>query len=278
MYTVDLSGRVALITGAAGGIGRAIALALSQAGATVALVDTDRPGAERVLGEVMFAGGAGSAHTGNVSVRAQAVQLIGDVVDAHHRIDILVNVAGIWIDGTLTSQHITDGHLLLNTNQLGPWLMTRAAWPYLSVNGGTVVNIGSVQAHGIYVEPGMYNVTKAALEGLTMSTAVEGGPLGIRAVCIAPGAMSGTGMSGAPPEIIDALRRTVPVGRRGFPDEVAHAVVMVCAPQGGYINGTTITVDGGLSCERRPVTMLPPRLVRDDPDVPKDEADDELGG
>jgi NAD(P)-dependent dehydrogenase (short-subunit alcohol dehydrogenase family) len=274
VYCIDLNGKVAVVTGAGGGIGRAISLALAQAGATVALADSNLQSANKTFDEVVFAGGRATTYRCDVKRESHVMQVAYDVVSHYGRIDIVVNAAGIWMDGTLTALTPLQTGTLLETNQLGPLYMTRAAWSYLSVNGGVVINIGSIQAHGIYVQPGFYNTTKAALEGITQATAVEGGPLGIRAVCVAPGAMSGTGMSGAPPEIIDALRRSVPVGRRGLPEEVAHAVVMACAPQASYINGTTITVDGGLSCERRPVTMLPPRLVADDPDVDKHEVDD----
>lgn len=272
MYTVDLSGKVALITGGAGGIGRAIALALAQAGADVAVADLSLRQAQETQRLIRFHGRTCSAHAGDVTVDTDVRQLVEDVVNEHGGLHIVVNAAGIWIDGTLTIALDSQIAKLLSTNQLGPLRVARAAWPYLAMNGGLIVNIGSVQAHGVYVQPNLYNVTKVALEALTEGLAVEGGRRNIRAVCVAPGAMSGTGMSGAPPVIIDALRRTVPVGRRGLPEEIAHVVVMACAAT--YLSGTTITVDGGLSCERRPVTMLPPRLVADDPDVPKDEIDD----
>lgn len=279
MYTIDLDGEVAVVTGGGSGIGRAVAVLLAQAGAKVAVLDFNDEAAQETVELIRQADSTAESYQCDVSsqwlVGSVMAQVSSDLGDP----SILVNVAGIWINGSVIEMPGHEAQRLLEVNLLGSLWAVRAAWPYMvGRGGGVVINVGSVQARGVFVEPNMYNVTKAGIETLTGMLAIEGGPHNIRVNCVAPGPVSTPGMgdwSAMPADFVNQWRTAIPAGRRGHAEEVAFAILMLCAPLATYVNGAVIPVDGGLPWERRPVTLLGPpgeRGVQDDPDQqPREE-------
>lgn len=272
MYSIDLSGHVAVVTGGGGGIGRAVATLLASADATVAVLDVDLAAAEATVRHIEWMHGRAAAFACDVRDLPTAESAVVDVMRKFGRIDMLVNVAGVWTNGSILEMPPEETCELLEINLLGALWMSRAVWEPLKQSGhGSIVNIGSVQAHGVYVEPNMYNVTKQALEAQTGMLALQGAPHNIRVNCVAPGPIATPGMGNwqeMPESFVDLWRTAIPLGRRGTPEEVAHAVLMLCAPGASYISGATIPVDGALPWERRPTPLLPKPIPRaEDPDA-----------
>jgi NAD(P)-dependent dehydrogenase (short-subunit alcohol dehydrogenase family) len=272
LYSIDLNGHVAVVTGGGGGIGRAVAALLASADATVAVVDSDFARAELTVERAKWNHGRAAAFACDVRDSDSADAVIEAIMQAYGHVDMLVNVAGIWANGNIIDMPAAQVRELIDTNLLGALWMSRAAWEPLKASGNSsIVNIGSVQAHGVYVEPNMYNVTKLALEAQTGMLALQGAPHNIRVNCVAPGPIATPGMGNwqkMPESFVDLWRTAIPLGRRGTPEEVAHAVLMLCAPGASYISGATIAVDGALPWERRPTPLLPAPVKRaEDPDA-----------
>ena len=229
-------GRVAVVTGAASGIGRATATLLAAEGATVAALDLrPAPGTELALAV-------------DVSDAAQVGRAIAEVRAALGPIDILVNAAGIVVGGPLDGETFLDQwELGLAVNLTGTMLVTRSCLPDLLRNGdGRVVNIASTEALGAARGTMPYSVSKHGVVGFTRSLAVEFGRQGLTANCICPGATL-TGMTEAIPEAERNrfAARNVPVGRYGHPEEIAHLIVSLVVPAASFVNGAVIPVDGG---------------------------------
>ena len=227
-------GRVAVVTGAASGIGRATADLLAAEGATVAALDR-RPG-------------EGHAFSVDVSDAAQVERTIAEVRESLGPIDILVNAAGIAVGGPLDGETFLDQwELGLAVNLTGTMLVTRACLPDLLRNGdGRVVNIASTEGLAAARGNMPYSVSKHGVVGFTRSLAVEYGRRGLTANCICPGATL-TGMTELIPEA-DRDRfaaRNIPVGRYGRPEELAHVIVSLLVPAASFVNGAVIPVDGG---------------------------------
>lgn len=227
-------GRVAVVTGAASGIGRATAALLAAEGATVAALDR-RPA-------------EGHAFAVDVSDAAQVERTIAEVRDALGPIDILVNAAGVAVGGPLEAATFLDQwELGLAVNLTGTMLVTRACLPDLLRNGdGRVVNIASTEGLAAARGTMPYSVSKHGVVGFTRSLAVEFGRRGLTANCICPGATL-TGMTELIPEA-DRDRfaaRNIPAGRYGRPEELAHVIVSLLVPAASFVNGAVIPVDGG---------------------------------
>jgi 3-oxoacyl-[acyl-carrier protein] reductase len=237
---VDLQGRVALVTGASRGIGRAIALALAERGSAVAVNFQTRSGdADAVVAEIRSAGGRAIAIRADVSIGAQVAKLVARAVGELGPVDVLVNNAGIAISGVREEDF--DRGIAINLKSA--FLCTEAVLPAMTARRwGRIVNISSGAARGPGLLGVVYNASKAGLEGLTRGYASRTAKDGITVNAIAPGPTD-TEM-GAPLKA-GGVEARIPVGRMGKAEDVAQAAVMVIG--NGFITGQTIAVNGGLA-------------------------------
>ncbi len=240
---IDLSSRVAVVTGSTRGIGRAIAASLASAGATVAVVGRDLERARASAAEIEGAHGF-ACDIGDV---AQAAKLISDVEESLGRVDILVNNAGLTRDNLLIRIKDDDWNAVIDANLRGAFVTTRAAARgMMKRRWGRIINIASVV--GITGNPGQsnYAASKAGLIGFTKSVAKELGSRNVLANVVAPGLID-TDMTSAMPEAARAaMSQQIPLARIGNPDDVAGAVLFLASDLASYITGQVLVVDGGM--------------------------------
>lgn len=244
-----LANQVALVTGAARGIGRAIALALAKEGADVVVSDVALPGAQQVASEVeaMGLGRRAIAIRADVSVLSQVQGMFQQAVEKFGRLDILVNNAGIIRRGSLENHPDSDWELVLAVNLKGTYYCSREAARIMKRQGyGRIVNISSVAGKvGDITSAPSYGPSKGAINTLTKSLARELAAYGITVNAVAPHAIE-TEMSA---EWTEEKRRSIlaqiPVGRLGKPEEVAAAVVFLASPDAGFITGEILDINGG---------------------------------
>ncbi|MGD0154320.1 MAG: 3-oxoacyl-[acyl-carrier-protein] reductase [Thermacetogeniaceae bacterium] len=245
-----LENKVALVTGASQGIGRAIALALANHGAMVAInyYPGQSENADLVVEEITRAGGKALAVAADVSRRTAVEEMMDTVSERCGAVDILVNNAGITRDQLLLRMKDEDWTAVLETNLNGVFYCTRAALKgMLKKRWGRIVNIASVV--GVIGNAGQanYGAAKAGIIGFTKCVAREVASRGVTANAIAPGYI-GTEMTGRiSPEAQEELQRRIPLGRIGKPEDVAGAVVFLVSPAGEYITGQVLHVDGGMA-------------------------------
>jgi 3-oxoacyl-[acyl-carrier protein] reductase len=245
----SVSGRVALVTGAASGMGRATARLLAAMGAKVAVTDFNGTGADLVAHDITSGGGVAQAWVLDVSDRDRVEAVVADAARAFGGLDILINNAGISDALSLDDQRYQDAwERLISVILTGTQQMTRAALPYLKQSdAGRIVNIASTEALGATAGHSAYSAAKAGVAGFTRSLAVEFGRAGITVNCICPGPIN-TGMTAAIPDEAKAIfaKRRTAMNRYGEPEEVAQMIVSLCLPAASYITGAVIPVDGGL--------------------------------
>lgn len=239
-------GKVAIVTGASRGIGRGIALALAEAGATVICASRDLAKLEAVVAEITAAGGKAHTHVTDVSSRESIESLISTTVTAHGRIDALVNNAGITRDNLLLRMKAAEWDDVIATNLTSAFISTQAVLkPMLKQRAGSIINIGSVVGLTGNAGQANYAAAKAGLIGFSKSVAREVASRGIRVNVITPGFIE-TDMTNAMPEAAKtALLGSIPLGRTGSPSDIAALVVYLSSDASAYVTGQTISVDGG---------------------------------
>jgi NAD(P)-dependent dehydrogenase (short-subunit alcohol dehydrogenase family) len=237
-----LQGRVAIVTGAASGIGRAIAARFAREGAHVVLGDIDDAGGRQAAAEIRAGGGHAVFVPCDVAVDADAGRLAAAAVDAYGRLDILVNnAADLTPYGNVQECALEDWNRSLAVGLTGTFLCARHALPHMPA-GGSIVNIASVGGVLPFVGQASYVAVKGAVIQLTRSMALDFGPRGIRVNAIAPGAIETRPL----PEML--VRRQIarsPLGRKGRPEEVAAAAVFLCSEEAAFVTGVCLPVDGG---------------------------------
>lgn len=246
-----LTGRVALVTGASGGIGRGIAEALAREGAAVVVhFASNEAEAEAVVARIRQSGGRAIAQRADVTVAAEAEALVARAVSEFGRLDVLVNNAGIKRDALLLRMKPEDWRAVLDTNLGGVYACSKAAAKVmLKQRYGRIINVASVA--GLAGNPGQanYSAAKAGIIGFSKSVARELASRGITVNVVAPGAIDAGMLADVSAEARGAFLEGIPLGRLGTPEDVAGAVVFLASDLGNYITGQTLAVDGGLTMQ-----------------------------
>jgi 3-oxoacyl-[acyl-carrier protein] reductase len=250
----SIAGRVALVTGAASGMGRATALLFSDEGAAVAIVDRNAEGVAEVVAELVDAGRRAVGFVVDVSVVGAVEQCVADVAGALGPIDILINNAGVSAGASLSADEDTwvavwETTMAVNLTSYARFV--RAALPMLARNGdGRVVNVASTEGLGATFGIPAYTASKHGVIGLTKSMAVELARQGVTVNCVCPGPIR-TGMTAVIPDEAKAkfARRRTPIGRYGDPEEVAQMTLSIVLPAMSFLVGAVIPVDGGLTIQ-----------------------------
>jgi 3-oxoacyl-[acyl-carrier protein] reductase len=244
----ELDGRIALITGASRGIGRATALELAAAGAAIGVnYRSDAAGAEAVVGEIMAAGGRALALEADVADPESAAALVARCEEELGEIDALVCNAGITRDNLMARISPKDFNDVIATNLGGTFHVCQAAGRrMLRRRRGAIVTMSSIV--GIHGNAGQtnYSASKAGLIGLTKSLAKEIGSRGVRVNCIAPGYIATELTDALPESAREALLASTPLGRLGQPEDIARCVRFLVSDAAGFVTGAVLSVDGGL--------------------------------
>ncbi|OHA37040.1 MAG: hypothetical protein A3B27_01715, partial [Candidatus Taylorbacteria bacterium RIFCSPLOWO2_01_FULL_50_130] len=244
-------GKVALVTGARRGMGKAHALALARQGAQVAVTDVDEKECEVVVEEIKKSGGEAAAFRLDVSEGREVDSVFGETIKKFGRLDILVNNAGIYFSKPALLLSEEDWDKMLSVNLKGQFLCAQRAAREMAKNKwGRIINIASVASGqtGIGIAGGAhYTASKGGIIGMSETLAIEWAPLGITVNVIGPGAID-TPMVGAaqiPKAAFDAMISRIPLNRMGRPEEISATVVFLASDEASYVTGATFFVDGG---------------------------------
>ncbi|RKY78547.1 3-oxoacyl-ACP reductase [candidate division KSB1 bacterium] len=243
----QLKGSVALVTGGARGIGRAIVLELASRGADVVVSDINLDGAEKTAKEAEAFGVKAMAVAGDVSNSEDVAEMVAKATEKFGKIDILVNNAGITKDNLLMRLTEQDWDLVLKVNLKGAYLCTKAVLRAMMKNRkGKIINVASVV--GVMGNAGQsnYAASKAGLIGFTKSVAKEVGSRNIQANCIAPGYIETEMTDHLAEDVKEAFLNSIPLKRGGKPEDVAKVVAFLASSDSDYITGQVINIDGGM--------------------------------
>lgn len=246
--TTDLTGRTAIVTGAARGLGRCIAQTLAAAGVQVACVDINAESLSDTVASIRGAGGTAEPLACDVTDANGVGEVVGDVIKRWGKLDILVNNAGITRDNVIVRMKDEQWDSVININLKGTFLFARAAArPMMKSRSGRIINIASVS--GLMGNPGQvnYSASKAGVIGLTRTVARELAGRNVTVNAIAPGFIATDMTSALGEDILEQVRKEIPLGRLGDPQDVADAVLYLASEAASFITGHVLTIDGGLT-------------------------------
>ena len=248
----DFKDMTVIVTGSGAGMGREAAKLFAAYGANV-VVNSLSASCHDARKEIEAAGGSVMAVQADVGTMAGCEQIIREAVDKFGRIDVLVNAAGIVVDGSVETADIDDWDRSMDVNVKSVFMLSRLAMPYLRETKGSIVNVASVVAIKGVKNRAIYSATKGAMIALSQSMAAEYVGEGIRINCVSPGTVLSPSLQGRidrTPDPEAAMRNFVsrqPLGRLGTSDEVAKAIVFAAAQGIGFMTGANIVVDGGMT-------------------------------
>ncbi|MBZ5575550.1 MAG: 3-oxoacyl-ACP reductase FabG [Acidobacteriia bacterium] len=244
----NLRGKVAVVTGASRGLGKAMAVALASEGARVALVSRSAEDLARVAAEITDAGGEAAPFPADVSSEVQVRRIAADIIARFGSVMILINNAGLAMRRPVTELTPDEWRAVLETNLTSAFLMSRSFVPFMKGNGyGRILNIASVMASVSLPGRTAYSASKSALLGFTRSLAQELAPDRITVNTISPGLFA-TELARPiteDPGLLAQFLANIPLNRPGNPEEIGQLAVYLCSEAAGYITGTDILIDGG---------------------------------
>ena len=241
-----LEGQVAIVTGAAAGIGRGTSLLFAAAGAAVVVTDLKAEGAMAVAEDIKRGGGQAIGLECNVTKEEHLTSVVDAAVRTFGKLSILVNNAGGGGPKPF-DMSMSDFEWAYQLNVFSLFRLTQLAAPHMkAAGGGAVLNISSMAGENRNVRMASYSSSKAAVNHLTRNIAFDLGPMGIRVNCIAPGAIKTDALASVlTPEIEKAMLKHTPVGRLGEADDIANAALFLCSPASSWVSGQVLTVSGG---------------------------------
>jgi 3-oxoacyl-[acyl-carrier protein] reductase len=246
--STDLSGKVAIVTGAARGLGRAIAETLAAAGTHVACADVSQETLADTVDAIRAAGGAAEPMACDVTDAARVAEVVAEVADKWGGPQILVNNAGITRDGVIMRMKDQQWDAVISVNLRGTFLFCRAVTrPMMKARQGRIVNIASIA--GLMGNPGQanYSASKAGVIGLTRTLARELASRNITVNAVAPGFIATEMTAALGQDTLQQLQQQIPLGRLGTPQDVADAVLFLVSDAASYVTGHVLTLDGGLT-------------------------------
>jgi NAD(P)-dependent dehydrogenase (short-subunit alcohol dehydrogenase family) len=246
-----MHGKVVIVTGASSGIGRAAAVLFANKGASVVAVGRNEKELNALAPAVRSKSGAIKPYLADLTEVSQVERLTSSVAEWHGRIDVLVNSAGIIMNGSIETTSLTDWDKMLNINVRSVFTLTQKCLPYLVAAKGNIVNVSSVAGTRSFPNILAYGVSKAAIDQLTRSAALELAPKGVRVNAVNPGVVVTNihRRGGMDPEAYNAFlersKETHPLGRVGTPQEVAELILFLASEKASWITGATYEIDGG---------------------------------
>ncbi len=244
----DLSGRVAIVTGASRGIGASIASALALAGVTVAVhYRSGRDSALKVVASITERGGTALPFEADLTNEYEVTRLMDSVVRDFGGFDILVNNAGIFPNQSIGHMTIDEWREMYQTNVETAFLCVKTAVPYLELSSSpSIINIASISALSPSYDHSHYNSSKAALVSFSASAAQELGPKGVRVNCISPGLIWREGLEKDWSDGVERWMSKVPLGRLGKPEDIANGCLFLASSASAWITGQNLIIDGGI--------------------------------